>query len=83
MVEGIPAFSAVSRSRVGLIAIMLTRIRSIEEQRRTWVCALRLRTGLQHFSLGPVERYCEEVSGSIVAILSANFLFIHRADVSF
>ena len=75
MVEGIPAFLGASRYGVWLIVVMSIAFAISTIATYVGMCVASTR-GLQRVDLGPLERYGEVMSGSIIAILGLVFLFI-------
>ena len=72
MVEGIPAFFAAGKYGVGLIAIMslVFGLTTIATYVVLWVYST---AGLQRVSFGPLERYGEVLSGTLIALVGVAF----------
>jgi ABC-type nickel/cobalt efflux system permease component RcnA len=75
MVEGIPAFFAASRYGLGLLAVMSVVFAASTIATYVALCVASA-AGMQRLNIGPLERYGEVLSGSLIAVLGAVFLFI-------
>ncbi|HEY4440281.1 MAG TPA: hypothetical protein VGN14_07470 [Candidatus Elarobacter sp.] len=75
MVEGIPAFFAASRYGIGLIATMAACFAASTIATYVALCVSSA-AGLQRLALGKFERYGEVLSGLVIAIVGAVFLFV-------
>lgn len=73
MVEGIPAFFAAARFGVGLLALMAVFFGASTIVTYVVLCVYS-GAALQRLSLGPLERYGEVLSGSVIALVGLVFL---------
>ncbi len=73
MVEGIPAFFAAAKFGPGLLAVMSVCFAVATIATYVATCVLS-GTALARFHLGPLERYGEVVSGTLVALVGLVFL---------
>lgn len=73
MVEGIPAFLAASRFGVLLVGVMSVVFALSTIATYIALCVYSTRT-LSRMSFGPLERYGEVLSGTIVAVIGLAFL---------
>ena len=73
MVEGIPAFLAASRSGLLLVGVMSVVFAFSTIVTYVALCVYSART-LGRMSFGPLERYGEVLSGTIVAVIGLAFL---------
>jgi len=73
MVEGIPAFFAAGKYGPGLIAAMAAVFAAATIVTYILLCVYST-AGLQRVKLGPIERYGEVLSGSLVALVGCAFL---------
>lgn len=74
MVEGIPAFFAAAKYGFGFI-VLLSAVFAIATISTYVALCVASTSGLQRLSLGPLERYGEVFSGTIIAALGVLFLF--------
>ena len=72
MVEGIPAFFAVSKYGAGLIPVMAL-IFALSTIATYVVLSVLSASGLQRLNLGPLERYGEVLSGLLIAVTGLIF----------
>jgi hypothetical protein len=72
MVEGIPAFFGASRYGAGLIVVMSMVFAATTIATYVVLCVGSV-AGLQHISLGAVERYGEVLSGAVIALIGLAF----------
>jgi hypothetical protein len=73
MVEGIPAFFAAGKYGPGLIAAMAAVFAAATIVTYILLCVYST-AGLQRVKLGPIERYGEVLSGSLIALVGCAFL---------
>lgn len=73
MVEGIPAFFAAARFGVGLLAAMAVVFTAATVATYVALCLYSI-AGLERVNLGPLERYGEVLSGTIIAAVGLVFL---------
>jgi hypothetical protein len=73
MVEGIPAFFAAARFGAGLLVVMAACFAAGTMLTYVALC-VGSHAALQNFSFGPLDRYGEVLSGSIIAIVGVVFL---------
>lgn len=74
MLEGIPAFFAAGRMGAVQLAVMAAVFAASTIATYVVLC-VGSAAGLQRVNLGPLERYGEIVSGALIALLGAAFLF--------
>ena len=72
MVEGIPAFFAAGKYRVGLIAIMAAVFAASTILTYVLLCVYST-AGLQRVQFGTLERYGETLSGLFIAMVGGVF----------
>jgi len=72
MVEGIPAFFAAGRYGAGLIAVMAAIFAAATIATYVGLCVVSM-TGLERITLGPLERFGEVLSGTLIAALGVVF----------
>ncbi len=72
MVEGLPAFFAASRYSIGFLAVMAAAFAASTIATYVVLCSASL-AGLQRVTLGPLERYGEVVSGTLIAVIGVAF----------
>jgi hypothetical protein len=77
MIEGIPAFFAASRFGVGLLAVMAIIFAAATVTTYVVLCVASA-SGMQQLRLGPLERYGEVLSGSLIALIGLIFLFVPK-----
>lgn len=75
MIEGIPAFFAASRYGVGLLAVMSLVFAASTILTYVVLCVASS-AGAQALRLGPLERYGEVLSGSLIALIGVVFFFV-------
>lgn len=73
MIEGIPAFFAAARYGVGLIVVMSLVFAAATIATYVALCVYSAER-LQDFSIGPLERYGEVLSGGFIALVGVVFL---------
>lgn len=74
MVEGIPAFFAAGRYGIGALAL-LSLVFAVSTIATYVLLCITSTAGLRRVSLGRFERYGEVLSGAVIAIVGAAFLF--------
>ncbi len=77
MVEGIPAFFAASRYGLGLLGIMSVVFGAATIVTYVALCVAST-AGARALNLGPLERYGEVFSGSLIALLGVVFLLVPK-----
>lgn len=77
MVEGIPAFFAASRYGLGLLGIMSLVFGAATIVTYVVLCVAST-AGARTLDLGPLERYGEVLSGSLIALLGFVFLLVPK-----
>lgn len=75
MIEGIPAFFAAGRYGLGLLAIMAMLFAAATITTYVLLCIAALR-GMEGLRFGRLEEYGEVLSGALIALLGAAFLFV-------
>jgi len=74
MVEGLPAFFAAGTFGPVLIALMATVFAGATIATYVLLCVFSM-AGLQRVKLGPIERYGEVLSGSLIMLVGCAFAF--------
>jgi hypothetical protein len=77
MIEGIPAFFAASPFGAGLLAIMSIVFATSTVATYVALCVASA-VGAQALELGPLERYGEVLSGSLIALVGIVFFFLSK-----
>lgn len=72
MIEGLPAFFAAGRYGPGLIVVMSAVFAASTIATYVVLCGISA-AGLQRLSLGPLERYGEVLSGTIIVVIGFVF----------